>query len=79
MRKKDFLEIKNLDEKALIVKVKGLKVEIANLVIDKNMSKLKDLKIIFKKRRDLAQILTTLRQKQLLRELEAKVQVKETK
>ena len=76
MKRNDFLEIKNLDEKALIVKVNGLKDRIAELVLDKNMNKLKDLKVIFKKRRDLAQILTVLRQKQILGGLTAKERTK---
>ena len=76
MKRNDFLEIKNLDEKALIVKANGLKDRIAELVLDKNMNKLKDLKVIFKKRRDLAQTLTVLRQKQILGGLTAKERTK---
>ncbi|MBI2334841.1 hypothetical protein HYU96_03480 [Candidatus Daviesbacteria bacterium] len=49
---------------------KVLKQEIANLVLDKNMKKLKDLKMIFKKRKELARALTYVRQKELLAELE---------
>lgn len=72
MKRNDFIEMKSLDEKALTQKAKSLKGEIAELVLDKNMNKLKDLKVIFKKRKDRAQILTILRQKQILN-------VKETK
>lgn len=73
MKKNDFLIIKGLDLKELGLKAKSIKDEIANLVLDKNMNKLKDLKTISKKRKDLAQVLTVARQKQLLAELAAKV------
>lgn len=71
MKKNDLIKIKGLDLKELRGKIKTLKMEIANLVLDKNMKKMKDLKAIFKKRKDLAQILTVIRQKQLLLQLEA--------
>ncbi len=71
MKKNEFVQIKQLDLKELRLKVKAIKTEIANLVLDKNRNKLKDLKTIFKKRKDLAQILTIMRQKTLLGELEA--------
>ena len=72
MKKNEFAQIKGLDIKELKVKVKTFKEEIANLVVDKNRNRLKDLKTISKKRKDLAQVLTVLKQKQLLEELEAK-------
>lgn len=72
MKKRELTQIKGLAVKELILKAKAIKGEIANLVIDKNMKKLKDTRSIFKKRKDLAQILTIIRQKQLLEELEAK-------
>lgn len=74
MKKNDLVQIKILEEKALLGKVKEVRVEINNLIIDKNMNKLKDIKAISKKRLDLAQMLTILRQKQLLRELESTAQ-----
>ncbi len=74
MKKNDFVQIKGLDLKELGLKVKTIKMEIANLIVDKNMKKMKDLKTIFKKRKDLAQILTVLKQKQVLGELEVKIQ-----
>lgn len=76
MKKNDLAQIKLLDLSQLRSKLRSIKDEVANLVMDKNMKKLKDLKVIFKKRKDLAQILTILRQKELLSELEAQ---KETK
>ena len=80
MKRNDFVQIKLLEETALLGKAKELREEITGLVMDKNMNKLKDLKTIYKKKHDLAQILTVLRQKQMIRGLESKVlpvQVKE--
>ncbi len=73
MKKNEFTQIKGLDLKELRLKTKALKTEIANSVMDKNRNKLKDLKTIFKKRKDLAQIMTIMRQKTLLGELEERV------
>ena len=72
MKKNDFKEIKGLDIKELTEKVKVIKKEIADLILDKNMKKLKDLKSISKKRKNLAQILTVMKQKELLLDLEKK-------
>ena len=66
MKKKDFVQIKGSDLKELRNKVKDIKGEIANLTLDKNMNKLKDLKMISKKKKDIAQILTVIRQKEEL-------------
>lgn len=74
MKKNDFVQIKALDLKELIAKVKDLKKEIADMTLDKNMKKLKDLKMISKKRKDLAQVLTIIKQKELLQELESRIQ-----
>lgn len=72
MKRNEFVQIKGLDLKELRAKIKGLKDEIANLTLDKNMKKLKDLKMISKKKKDQAQILTVMRQKELLQELESR-------
>lgn len=72
MKKNDLTQIKGLDLKELSIKAKALKDEIANLIMDKSMKKLKGIKMISKKRKDLAQILTIFRQKQMLEELGAK-------
>lgn len=74
MKKNELVQIKNLDIKELKSKAKTLQGEIAELVMDKNMKKIKDLKQVSKKKKDLAQVLTVLRQKQLLAELEPKVE-----
>lgn len=72
MKKNDLAQIKGLEIKELREKAKAIKIEIADLIIDKNMKKSKDLKMISKKSKDLAQILTVLRQKELLSQLELK-------
>ena len=77
MKTSELTQIKGLTLKELKVKLKSITGEIANLVLDKNMKKVKDVKIISKKRKDLAQILTIMRQKQLLSELEFRVESQE--
>lgn len=72
MKKTELNSLKGLSIKELVDKVKLAKAEIAEAVFDKNMKKLKDLKSVAKKRKDLARILTILQQKQLLKELESK-------
>lgn len=72
MKKTELNSLKGLSIKELVDKVKLIKREIAEAVFDKNMKKLKDIKSVFKKRKDLARILTILKQKQLLKELESK-------
>ena len=74
MKKNEFVQIKGLDLKELKAKAKALREEIANLTLDKNMKKLKDLKMILKKKKELAQVLTVIRQKELLQELESKIE-----
>lgn len=79
MKKNDFVQIKGLDLKELKGKAMAIKAELANLVMEKNINKLKDLKMLSKKRKDLAKVLTIMRQKQLLTELEAKLTTEQPK
>lgn len=72
MKRGEFTQVKGLSVRQLFDKARQLEKEIADLTIDKKMKKLKDIKAVFKKRKDLAKVLTVLRQKQLLEELEAK-------
>lgn len=74
MKKQEFVQIKGLDLKELKSKAGALRVEIANLILDKNMKKLKDLKMISKKKKELAKVLTVIRQKELLMQLETEVE-----
>lgn len=78
MKKNEFVQIKGLDLKELKVKVKALKNEIASLTLDKNMKKLKDLKMVSKKKKDLAKVLTVIRQKELLSQLESGIERQES-
>lgn len=70
MKKNELIQIKGLDVKELNGKAKTLKKEIADLVMDINMKKIKDLKSVGKKRKDLAQVMTVIRQKEILGQLE---------
>lgn len=72
MKLRDFKnEIKVLDIAALLQKAKALKVDIGDLILDKNISKLKDLKSISKKKKELARVLTILGQKKMIASLES--------
>ncbi|QQG43645.1 MAG: hypothetical protein HYW45_01345 [Candidatus Daviesbacteria bacterium] len=78
--KRDLVEqIKNLDNKELVQRIKTARAEIQDLILDKNMNKLTDRKAVFKKRKELALLQTVLRQKQFLEELETKNEVNESK
>lgn len=72
MKKSELSQIKGLSIKELVDKIKSLRKEIAEAIMDRNMKKLKDTKLVFKKRKELARVLTVLRQKQLLEKLESK-------
>ncbi len=76
MKKNEFTQIKGLDAKELLLKAKTLKGEIGNLMMDKNMKKLQDLRSISKKKKDLAQVLTIVGQKQQLVKLENETKTK---
>lgn len=66
-------EIKVLDIAGLIAKAKALKIEINDLVLDKNINKIKDLKSINKKRKEMARILTAMNVKKMIAGIESKV------
>lgn len=76
MKKNDFIQIKALEIKELILKSKTIEQEIADLTLDKNMKKIKDLRSVAKLRKNRAQVLTVLGQKQALFEIESKVEEK---
>lgn len=71
MKKTENIEIKNLQINELWQRIKKARKDLADLLMDKNMGQLKDVKAVWKKKKDLAQMLTILRQKQLLVELES--------
>lgn len=69
-KRTQFIEIKSLNTAELIKKLVAAKSELIDLSLDKNMGKQKDVKSVFKKRKEIAQLSTILRQKQLLGKLE---------
>lgn len=73
MKKNDLVQLKELDVRALQSKSKDLKKELGNLILDKNMNKLNDLKALSKKRRELSQVFTILSQKLMVEKLETKL------
>lgn len=78
MKKQQLVAVKKLEIPALLERVKKIRDELSDLVLDKNMDKLKDVRMINKTSRDLAQVLTILRQKQLVSELESRVKNQES-
>lgn len=69
MRKNDLTEIKQLEFKALVAKILTAKKELSDLVLDRNMNKLKDVKVISKRRKDIAKMQTIANQKRVLESL----------
>lgn len=65
-------EIKVLDIAALVSRAKALKIDLNDLVLDKNINKLKNLKSISKKRKEMARVLTAFNQKKMIEALEPK-------
>lgn len=53
------------DKKELKTMLKETKGDLAKVVLDKNTGKLKNLRLLFQKRKDIARILTVIRQKEL--------------
>lgn len=70
MKRDALAEIKKSDKQDLTKTVAKVRKEIAALELDRVSGKIVDFKSIGKKRRDLAQILTVLRQKELVEQLE---------
>lgn len=70
MKKKDLQEIKNMSEEQLLADVIKLKKEIVEAKMDQHLNKLKDVKSIERKRKNIAQILTIISQKQLIKKFE---------
>lgn len=70
MKKTAFTEIKKMDIKPLLEKVQSAQKEILGLILDKSTGKVANVKVTKNKRKDLSQMMTVLRQKQMLQELE---------
>lgn len=75
MKRDELKQVAALTIAELKVKASALKKEIATLTMDKNMKKLKDIKEVAKKKKELAQVLTFARQKELLGDLESKIKI----
>lgn len=73
MKKQALAEIKKLDIQALKERMQHSSEEMQKLVLDKSINKLTDVKTLTRKRKDIAQILTILRQKELLNQLEEQI------
>lgn len=70
MKKNELGEIKKQDLKGLASKLKSLRSELLDLTMQKSLSKLTNLGQIKNKRKEIAQVLTVIRQKELLSKLE---------
>lgn len=75
MKKADLKGIKNLEIKDLVKKIKETKTDLGGLVMAKSEpgKGSKDVKAVYKKKKDIAQMMTILRQKEMLVELEKEV------
>lgn len=73
MKKQALAEIKKIDIQALKGRMQHSGIELQKLVLDKSINKLTDVKTLRRKRKDIAQIATILRQKELLNQLEEKI------
>lgn len=76
MKQNNLLEYKDLDVKSLSERVALTKKEMQDLLLDKNMNNLKDLKSLDKKRKEIAKMLTIRNQKNLIAKLEGKEEKK---
>lgn len=70
MKKTDLAEVKKMEMAQIRSKLKRITLEAQKLKLDKAVNKLTDLKSISKRRKDIAQMFTILRQKELLAKLE---------
>lgn len=70
MKNNNIAEYKKMDSPDLKKHIKQLRVELDNLLIQKNSGKLSDLKVANKKRHQIAQMFTILNQKVALEKLE---------
>lgn len=77
MKKSELKEIRSLEIKDLTERVKKTKQDLveAFMVRSESGKGSKDVKAVFKKRKDIAQMMTILRQKQLVEELKKEIKV----
>ena len=74
MKKTELKEIKNMEIKKLANRLKNAKVDLARLFMARaeGSKGSKDVKGVHKKRKDIAQMMTILRQREMLREIESR-------
>lgn len=70
MKKTNLAEVKKTEVSQIRSKLKHIMLETQKMKLDKAVNKLTDLKSISKRRKDIAQMFTILRQKELLAKLE---------
>lgn len=70
MKKNSLIEIKKMDINSLKGKAKTVYNELEDLLLDKSINKITNSKLVRSKKKDLAQVLTILRQKELIKQLE---------
>ncbi len=75
MKKNDFADIKKMDMKGLLAQAVTIKKEIDVLKFDKNLNSLKNLKSISNKKHDLAQVLTVVRQLEIIETLKGESRI----
>lgn len=75
MNKIDLKGIKNLEIKNLLIRIKAEKVDLEKLFMARSEAGKgsKDIKVVYKKRKDIAQMMTILGQKEMLSEIESSV------
>lgn len=73
MKKQALAEIKKMDIQGIKERIKYSDEEMQKLVLDKSINKLTDVKVLTRSRKDIAQISTILRQKELLNQLEERI------
>lgn len=72
MKKADTIEIKKMEIKELVARLKKERSEMQSKVLEKSMGKLKNIKEINNKRKNIARILTALWQKEMIKNMEVK-------
>lgn len=70
MKKNDLVDYKKQDIKALVSSIAKTKTEILDLIMDQKTGKLTNLRLMKNKKRDVAQMKTILKQKELLKVIE---------
>lgn len=70
MKKTDLAEVKKMEVSQIKSKLRHIILEAQKLKLDKAVNRLTDLKSISRKRKEIAQMFTILRQKELLAKLE---------